>query len=147
VSALQGIYTQQLVAPQDLGLLFGAQQAAYGAGGALGRALGGALLAVTGSFDPVIIAITAAFLVSAAMLIRPLAAPPAPSGGVQPTRAGARTAADRKDRLSRRSAAGVPARRIRARVTAPSSQAFAASYCSVYEVHGYCGACRRGHAA
>lgn len=88
VSALQGIYTQQLVAPQDLGLLFGAQQAAYGAGGALGPALGGGLLAVAGSFDPVIIAITAAFLVSAAMLIRPLAAPPAPPGGGQPARAG-----------------------------------------------------------
>jgi len=49
ISTLQGIYTQQLVAPQDLGLLFGAQQAAYGAGGALGPALGAALLAVTGS--------------------------------------------------------------------------------------------------
>jgi MFS family permease len=88
ISALQGIYTQQLVAAEDLGLLFGAQQAAYGAGGALGPALGGALLAVTSSFNPVIIAITAAFLASAAMLIRPLAAPPAPPGGDQPARAG-----------------------------------------------------------
>lgn len=84
ISALQGIYTQQLVAPQDLGLLFGAQQAAYGAGGALGPALGAALLAITGSFNPVIIAITGTFLASAAMLIRPSAAPLTPAGETQP---------------------------------------------------------------
>jgi predicted MFS family arabinose efflux permease len=87
ISALQGIYTQQLVAPQDLGLLFGAQQAAYGAGGALGPALGGALLAATSSFHPVIITIAATFLASAAMLIRS-PAPPAPASGDQPAREG-----------------------------------------------------------
>jgi predicted MFS family arabinose efflux permease len=76
ISALQGIYTQQLVAPQDLGLLFGAQQAAYGAGGALGPALGATLLAVTSSYNPVIITIAVAFLASSAMLIRPPPASP-----------------------------------------------------------------------
>ena len=91
ISALQGIYTQQLVAPQDLGLLFGAQQAAYGAGGALGPALGAALLAVTGSYNPVIITVAAAFLASAAMLIRPPAIPPPPESGDQPARPGPST--------------------------------------------------------
>jgi predicted MFS family arabinose efflux permease len=84
ISALQGIYTQQLAAPQDLGLLFGAQQAAYGAGGALGPAIGGALLAVTGSYTPVIIAVAAAFLGSAAMLIPAPASSPGDPGGEPP---------------------------------------------------------------
>jgi predicted MFS family arabinose efflux permease len=88
ISALQGIYTQQLVAPQNLGLLFGAQQAAYGAGGALGPALGAALLAVTSSYDPVIITIAVTFLASAAMLIRPPSTLPTPAGGGRPGRPG-----------------------------------------------------------
>jgi len=81
ISALQGIYTQELVPPQDLGLLFGAQQAAFGAGGALGPAAAAVLLAVTSSYTPVSAAIAAAFLASAIMLIRQpeMSAPAAPS--------------------------------------------------------------------
>lgn len=62
ISALQGIYTQELVPPQDLGLLFGVQQAAFGAGGALGPAAAAVLLAITGSYAPVSAAVAAAFL-------------------------------------------------------------------------------------
>jgi hypothetical protein len=36
MSALQGIYTSQLADPAELGMLLGAQQAAYGIGGAAG---------------------------------------------------------------------------------------------------------------
>jgi MFS-type transporter involved in bile tolerance (Atg22 family) len=62
ISALQGIYTQELVPPRDLGLLFGVQQAAFGAGGALGPAAAAVLLAITGSYAPVSAAVAAAFL-------------------------------------------------------------------------------------
>jgi hypothetical protein len=36
ISTLQGIYTNELVDPRHLGMLFGAQQAAFGVGGSLG---------------------------------------------------------------------------------------------------------------
>jgi predicted MFS family arabinose efflux permease len=65
MSALQGIYTSQLADPADLGMLLGAQQAAYGIGGAAGPALGAALLALTGSYRPVMAAAAAGFLASA----------------------------------------------------------------------------------
>ena len=74
-SALQGIYTSQLADPRHLGMLFGAQQAVYGAGGAACPALGADLLALTGSYRPVMAAAAVTFLASAALL-RPTSPPP-----------------------------------------------------------------------
>jgi MFS family permease len=61
LSALQGIYTHELVDERHLGMLLGTQQAFFGAGGAVGPAVAGAVLASTGSYTPTI-AITAAGL-------------------------------------------------------------------------------------
>lgn len=82
ISALQGIYTRELVDPRHLGMLFGAQQAAFGIGGALGPVLGGALLALTGSYDPIIVIIAGAFVASGALLLLPAVRPS--SAPVQP---------------------------------------------------------------
>jgi MFS family permease len=68
-SPLQGIYTAELVDRRDLGLLLGVQQALYGIAGALGPALVGVLLAVTGSWVPAIVLTTLGF-VGAAYALR-----------------------------------------------------------------------------
>jgi MFS family permease len=88
MSALQGIYTSQLADPADLGMLLGAQQAAYGVGGAAGPAFGAALLALTGSYRPVMAAAAVDFLASA-LPLRPFdlarrAAPVTTSRGDEP---------------------------------------------------------------
>jgi len=68
ISALQGIYTHELIDPRHLGLLFGAQQAVYGIGGAIGPAVGALALATTNSYAAVIAITAAAFLTSGALL-------------------------------------------------------------------------------
>ncbi|MHB8399307.1 MAG: MFS transporter [Candidatus Limnocylindrales bacterium] len=73
LSALQGIYTHELIDARHLGMLFGAQQALYGIGGAAGPLLAGVLLDATGSFPLLLVGIAAAFAIAAAILAAPAA--------------------------------------------------------------------------
>lgn len=73
LSALQGIYTHELVEARHLGILFGAQQALYGIGGAAGPILAGALLDATGSWALLLAGVAAAFVLAAVMLAAPRA--------------------------------------------------------------------------
>ncbi len=73
--ALQGIYTHQLIDVRHLGMLFGAQQALYGIGGAAGPLLAGVLLDAKGSFALLLVSTAAAFAIAAAILAAPGASP------------------------------------------------------------------------
>lgn len=75
LSALQGIYTHELIEARHLGILFGAQQALYGIGGAAGPILAGALLDGTGSFPLLLAGLAAAFVLAAAILAAPRTGP------------------------------------------------------------------------
>jgi MFS family permease len=68
LSALQGIYTHELVDARHLGILFGAQQALYGIGGAVGPVLAGTILDTTGSFPFLLVGLAGAFVVAAVIL-------------------------------------------------------------------------------
>jgi MFS family permease len=65
---LQGIYTNELVGHENLGLLMGAQQAVLAVGGAAGPLLAGTLFAATNSYIAVVLLTAAALLVSAAIM-------------------------------------------------------------------------------
>ncbi len=68
-SALQGIYSHELADPEHLGALLGTQMALFEVGGALGPVTAGALLGVTGSYVPMVLAVSAALLIAGALLV------------------------------------------------------------------------------
>lgn len=70
LSALQGIYTHELVAERNLGILFGAQQALAALAGAAGPLLAGVVLDRTASF-PLVLAMVAMAFVGAAGALGP----------------------------------------------------------------------------
>jgi MFS family permease len=65
---LQGIYTNELVGQDNLGLLMGAQQAVFAVGGAVGPVLAGTIFAATDSYVAVVL-LTAAGLLAAAVIM------------------------------------------------------------------------------
>jgi len=81
ISSLQGVYTNELVDPSHLGTLFGAQQAVFGVGGAIGPALVGTMLAVTGSHRLLLVPIVVSFLLATVILTEPRHPQPPTSDG------------------------------------------------------------------
>jgi MFS family permease len=65
---LQGIYTNELVGQENLGLLMGAQQAVFAVGGALGPVIAGAIVQAGNSYTPVVLLTASGFLTSALVL-------------------------------------------------------------------------------
>ena len=78
LSALQGIYTHELVDPRHLGALLGTQQALFEVGGAAGPAMAGVLLGATGSFTPMILLTTTGFVAAGCVLLIGAAPPRSP---------------------------------------------------------------------
>jgi predicted MFS family arabinose efflux permease len=69
LAALQGIYTHELVDRRHLGTMLGTQQALFEVGGAAGPAIGGVLLAVSGSYTPMILVVVIGFVAAACVLL------------------------------------------------------------------------------
>jgi predicted MFS family arabinose efflux permease len=68
-SALQGIYTHELADPAHLGALLGTQQALFEVGGALGPVTAGVLLGVTGSYAPMVVAVSGGLIAAGLLLV------------------------------------------------------------------------------
>ena len=71
MSTLQGIYTNELVGTENLGLLMGTQQAIFAVGGAAGPLLAGILFAAEHSYTLVVVLTAGALLFSPVILASP----------------------------------------------------------------------------
>ncbi len=68
IYTLQGIYTHELVGPENLSLLMGGQQALFAAGGAVGPLVAGILIETGNHYTLVVIVVTLAFVTSALLM-------------------------------------------------------------------------------